>query len=151
MLTTKQAFNAFLSVSVVALMATYTLSIACVLIKRLSGQPLPPARWKLFGGNAAPGDTTGGLGKYGPFVNGCALLYSVWAFFWSFWPIGNDPTPATVSTDICLSVMKRADWCADELGSTDIWRCHDHRHRCVYHTCQKGVRWTSCKGTEAGR
>ena len=78
------AFNAFLSVSVVALMATYTLSIACVLIKRLRGQPLPLARWRLFGQNAGPGDTTGGLGKYGAFVNCMAMVYSIWAFFWSF-------------------------------------------------------------------
>ena len=72
------AFNAFLSVSVVALMATYTISIACVFVKRLRGEPLPQARWKLFGKNAAPGDTTGGLGKYGPFINGMALVYSIW-------------------------------------------------------------------------
>lgn len=78
------AFNAFLSVSVVALMATYTLSIACVFVKRLRGQPLPPARWKLLGHNAGPDDTAGGLGKYGPFINAVAIVYSIWAFFWSF-------------------------------------------------------------------
>lgn len=78
------AFNAFLSVSVVALMATYTLSIACVLVKRLRGQPLPPARWRLLGRNTGQSDTGGGLGKYGPFINVMAMVYSIWAFFWSF-------------------------------------------------------------------
>lgn len=92
------AFNAFLSVSVVALMATYTLSIACVFVKRLRGQPLPPARWRLFGKSAGDDDTAGGLGKFGPFINGMAMVYSTWAFFWSFWPISVDPTPVTVST-----------------------------------------------------
>ena len=91
------AFNAFLSVSVVALMATYSLSIACILLKRLRGEPLPPARWRLFGKNAAPGDTSGGLGRVaGPVVNVVGLVYSLWAFFWGFWPLFNHPTPETV-------------------------------------------------------
>ena len=91
------AFNAFLSVSVSALMATYTLSIACIFTKRIRGEPLPQARWRLLGKNAGPGDTMGGLGKYGIYVNAIALLYSVWSFFWSFWPLYNHPTPETVS------------------------------------------------------
>lgn len=93
------AFNAFLSVSVVALMATYTLSIACIFVKRIRGEPLPPARWKLFGKNAAPGDVTGGLGKFGAPINAVALLYSIWAFFWGFWPLYNHPTAASVSRE----------------------------------------------------
>ena len=91
------AFNAFLSVSVVALMATYTLSVACIFVKRLRGEPLPPARWSFFGKNAAVGSTTGGLGRFGPLINAIALLYSLWAFFWGFWPLFNNPTPASVS------------------------------------------------------
>lgn len=66
------AFNALLSLSTVALMATYLVSITCVLLRRLRGQYLPPARWS--------------LGRYGTLVNGLALIYSCWAFFWSFWP-----------------------------------------------------------------
>ena len=92
------AFNAFLSVSVVALMATYTLSIACIFVKRLRGEPLPPARWRFFGKNAGVEDTRGGLGRYGPPINAIALLYSLWAFFWGFWPLFNNPTPASVSS-----------------------------------------------------
>lgn len=91
------AFNAFLSVSVVALMATYTLSVACIFVKRLRGEPFPPARWRLFGKNSDVNIGTGGLGKYGPFVNAMALVYSLWAFFWGFWPLGNHPDAASVS------------------------------------------------------
>ena len=94
------AFNAFLSVSVVALMATYTLSIACILVKRLRGEPLPPARWRLFGQNADLGDVKGGLGKYGAPINAIALVYSIWAFFWGLWPLYNHPTPASVSSNL---------------------------------------------------
>ena len=91
------ALNAFLSVSVSALMATYTISLACILVKRLIGESLPPARWRLFGKSARPQDTAGGLGKYGPLVNTVALMYSLWAIFWSFCPLFDNPTPATVS------------------------------------------------------
>lgn len=67
------AFNAMLSLSTVALMATYVVSIGCVTLRRFDPQnPLPPARWS--------------LGRYGLPVNCAALVYAVWAFFWSFWP-----------------------------------------------------------------
>lgn len=66
------AFNALLSLSTVALMATYLVSITCVLLRRVRGQYLPPARWS--------------LGKFGLPINACALVYSCWSFFWSFWP-----------------------------------------------------------------
>jgi choline transport protein len=67
------AFNAMLSLSTVALMATYVISIACVTARRFStSTPLPPARWS--------------LGRAGLPVNCIALVYAVWAFFWSFWP-----------------------------------------------------------------
>jgi choline transport protein len=66
------AFNALLSLSTVALMATYLVSISCVLLRRVRGQYLPPARWS--------------LGAYGLPINAAALVYSIWSFFWSFWP-----------------------------------------------------------------
>jgi choline transport protein len=71
------AFNALLSLSTVALMATYVISIGCVVIRRFNTlQPLPPARWS--------------LGRYGLPINIIALIYAVWAFFWSFWPNAHD-------------------------------------------------------------
>ena len=66
------AFNALLSLSTVALMATYVVSITCVLLRRIRRQYLPPARWS--------------LGKYGLPINACAVVYACWSFLWSFWP-----------------------------------------------------------------
>ncbi|KAK3620167.1 hypothetical protein LTR56_023561 [Elasticomyces elasticus] len=66
------AFNAMLSLSTTALMATYVISIGCVTLKRVRKQPLPEARWT--------------LGNAGLPINCVALLYAVWSFFWSFWP-----------------------------------------------------------------
>lgn len=91
------AFNAFLSVSVVALMATYSISIFCMLLKRIRHEPLVSARWRLFGRNTNQDERGSGLGRYGLFVNSLALVYSVWSFFWGFWPSIKDVTPATLN------------------------------------------------------
>jgi amino acid transporter len=61
----KVAFEVMLSLATVALMSTYLMSIGCVLLKRLRGEELPPARWS--------------LGRYGLAVNAVALLYTSWS------------------------------------------------------------------------
>lgn len=61
----KVAFEAMLSLATVALMATYLISIGCVLLKRLRGETLPSARWS--------------LGRYGLAVNAVAVLYTSWS------------------------------------------------------------------------
>ncbi|PGH34788.1 hypothetical protein GX50_02347 [[Emmonsia] crescens] len=68
------AFHAIISLNVAALMATYIVSISCVLYRRLTHpELLPHARWSL--GPVA-----------GPIVNGIGLAYVIFAMFWSFWP-----------------------------------------------------------------
>ena len=64
-------------------MATYAISIGCVLWRRttLPGT-LPPTKWS--------------LGKWGIVVNGIGLAYATYSFFWAFWPIYWNPTPAEV-------------------------------------------------------
>lgn len=59
-------------------MATYGISIGCVLYKR-AREPasLPPARWS--------------LGGWGVVVNGCAVAYAMFSFFWGLWPIYWNP------------------------------------------------------------
>lgn len=84
------AFNAVLSLGVVALMATYGISIGCVLLKRLRGEPFLPARWA--------------LGKAGIYVNAIAMVYIVWGFFWSFWPNGFKPNAQTFNWAVVLFV-----------------------------------------------
>jgi amino acid transporter len=76
------AFNAIISLQVAALMASYSVSISCVLYRRLF-QPelLPPARWS--------------LGRWGIPINIFGIGYVVFAFFWSLWPNG---TPVNASS-----------------------------------------------------
>ncbi|TAQ85335.1 hypothetical protein B7494_g6341 [Chlorociboria aeruginascens] len=67
------AFNAIISLQIVALMFSYTISITCVLYRRIAHPDLlPPARWS--------------LGKWGIPVNSVALAYAIFSFFWCFWP-----------------------------------------------------------------
>ncbi|KAJ7471670.1 amino acid/polyamine transporter I [Mycena galericulata] len=76
------AFNAIISLQLVALMFSYTVSIGCVLHRRLTRPDLlPKARWS--------------LGRWGVPVNAAAVAYAVFAFFWSFWPAG---TPVDASS-----------------------------------------------------
>lgn len=67
------AFYAITSLYVVAILQCYSLSIGCLLWRRLTRpETLPPAAWS--------------LGKWGVPMNAAAVMFSVWAFFWSFWP-----------------------------------------------------------------
>lgn len=65
----KKAFEAMISLATVALMATYIISIGCVLLKRLRGETLPSARWS--------------LGRSGLGVNVVAIVYTSWSVSWS--------------------------------------------------------------------
>lgn len=68
------AFNAIISLNTSAIMLSYTVSIGCVLWRRIKyPATLPLARWS--------------LGRCGVAINALGVLYGVWAFFWSFWPI----------------------------------------------------------------
>ncbi|OAQ74176.1 amino acid transporter [Pochonia chlamydosporia 170] len=84
------AFNAMLSLSTVALMATYVVSIGCVTLKRIRGEQLPRCRWS--------------LGRSGLSINIIALLYSCWSFFWSFWPNSYEVTAANFNWACVLFV-----------------------------------------------
>lgn len=67
------AFNAIISLQLVALMFSYTISICCVLYRRIAHpELLPKARWS--------------LGRWGVPINVAAVLYAIFAFFWCFWP-----------------------------------------------------------------
>lgn len=67
------ALNAIISLNLVSLMITYAISIGCVLYRRVyHPEQLPHARWS--------------LGRAGIAVNAGGLLYSLYAFFWCFWP-----------------------------------------------------------------
>ncbi|OAL25438.1 hypothetical protein AYO20_10472 [Fonsecaea nubica] len=85
------AFNAIISLAIVALMATYAISIACVLWRRISlPETLPPVFWS--------------LGKWGILVNGIGLTYAIYAFFWAFWPIYWKPNAEDMNWAVVLFV-----------------------------------------------
>lgn len=84
------AFNAVLSLGVVAWMVNQGISNGCVILKRLRGEPLLPARWT--------------MDKAGVCVNATATVYIAWAFFWSFWPNGYEPTAQTFNWAAVLFV-----------------------------------------------
>ncbi|QDS69697.1 hypothetical protein FKW77_009736 [Venturia effusa] len=77
------AFNAIISLQLLALMSTYFLSIGCVFYQRLFGGPqsLPPAKWS--------------LGRYGIFINGFGTFYTFFILFWAGWPASRHVTPKT--------------------------------------------------------
>ncbi|TKA83694.1 hypothetical protein B0A55_00266 [Friedmanniomyces simplex] len=75
------AFDIIVSLSVLGLMSTYLLSIGCVFLKRLKGEPLPYARWS--------------LGRWGFWINGFALFYSAFLLVWCCFP---SYLPVTAST-----------------------------------------------------
>ncbi|KAK1017037.1 hypothetical protein LTR54_003078 [Friedmanniomyces endolithicus] len=66
------ALNAVLNVSNAALIFSYIISIGCVRLKRLRGEPLLPRRWS--------------LGKWGAPLNDIALAFLFVGFVFSFFP-----------------------------------------------------------------
>jgi amino acid transporter len=79
------AFEAIISLQLMALMATYSISIGCVWYQRTlgGGRHLPNAAWS--------------LGRYGSWVNGVAWVYTVYVFFWCTWPPQKAPPLETVN------------------------------------------------------
>ncbi|KAI6878065.1 hypothetical protein KC334_g17396, partial [Hortaea werneckii] len=89
------AFNAVLSLSTTALMASYIISIGCVTRKRLTNETLPYAPWS--------------LGRYGLPVNLIALGYATWSFFWAFWPTEYHVTAGNMNW-ACLIFLGFVAW-----------------------------------------
>lgn len=68
------AFNAIISLQLLALMATYCISIGCVLYQRVvnKSRHLPPRQFD--------------LGIHGTWLNAVAFVYSFFIMFWVPWP-----------------------------------------------------------------
>lgn len=67
------AFNIIVSLSLLALLSTYMISIGCVLRKRILGEELPPHRWD--------------LGRWGLPINAFAVAYSAFALVFCCFPV----------------------------------------------------------------
>lgn len=70
--------NAIVSISNAALIFSYIISIGCIRLKRVRGEPLLTRRWS--------------LGKLGGIVNDLALVFLVVSFVFSFFPIMPKPS-----------------------------------------------------------
>ena len=66
------ALNAIISLGVVALLTSYHITIACLIWRRLTGEPLPSRRWS--------------LGRYGLAINVASLFFLTPILFFTFWP-----------------------------------------------------------------
>ena len=85
------AFNAILSVSNAALLFSYIVSVGCVRLKRLRGEPLLPRRWS--------------LGKWGGPINDITLAFLVIAFVFSFFPEAPSIGDQTWATDFNWAIV----------------------------------------------
>lgn len=78
------ALNNITSLSLVAILSSYIASIGCVLWKRISGQELLPAKFRLPAGV--------GLG-----LNAFSLMFLTFAFIFAFFPGNPNPTVAQMN------------------------------------------------------
>ena len=67
------AFNIIIGLSSTGSLATYFVSIGCLITARLRAEPLPPARWS--------------LGRWGMAVNILAVVWSTQVFIFCFFPV----------------------------------------------------------------
>ena len=82
------ALNAIVSLTLSALLASYILSIGCILSKRLRGETLPPARWS--------------LGRAGTAINAIALVFLVPYFIFCFFPTATPVEADTMNWNIVM-------------------------------------------------
>ncbi|KAK5692864.1 hypothetical protein LTR97_010340 [Elasticomyces elasticus] len=82
------AFNAFVNSAAVTLYITYITPVILGVLKRMRGELIPYGPFS--------------LGKYRNFVNGFAIVYTLFTSFFLFWPIIANPTTATMNWSIVL-------------------------------------------------
>lgn len=77
------AFNIIIGLQNTGFLATYILSISCLVSRRLRAEPLPPARWS--------------LGRFGLAINVFALAYASFLIIFCFFPVQVPVTAMTVN------------------------------------------------------
>lgn len=101
------AFGIVVSVGLLALLSTYCISIGCILLKRIRGETLPPARWS--------------LGKYGILINAWSFLYCCWAIIWCAMPTSLPVTAANANWGPAL-------WAAVCVFAAIAYLLHGRKH-----------------------
>ncbi|GAQ08164.1 hypothetical protein ALT_5485 [Aspergillus lentulus] len=82
------AMSAIVSLTITSLISAYILSIGCVLLKRIRGEPLPPRRWT--------------LGRFGMAVNIAALAFLLPIFVFSFFPLTKKVDTKTMNWSVVM-------------------------------------------------
>lgn len=101
------AFNIIISLSLLGLLSTYMISIGCVLLRRLKGQELPPARWS--------------LGRLGLPVNMFAFFYAAFVLVFCCFPV-------SVPVDLRTANWAPAVWAGVIVISLTIYFLHGKSH-----------------------
>ncbi|KAJ5669389.1 hypothetical protein N7462_010459 [Penicillium macrosclerotiorum] len=105
----KVALNAVISLTITSLLSAYIVSIGCVLLKRLRGDPLPHHRWT--------------LGRFGLAVNVGALAFLLPLFIFAFFPVSTPVTLGTMNWSVAMY--------AGVIGSASIYYWARGRHHFV--------------------
>ncbi|EAU39378.1 conserved hypothetical protein [Aspergillus terreus NIH2624] len=82
------ALTAIISLTITSLMSAYILSIGCVLLKRIRGEPLPPRRWS--------------LGCFGMAINIAALAFLFPIFVFAFFPLTSKVNKQTMNWSVVM-------------------------------------------------
>ena len=82
------ALLAIVSLTITSLMTSYMITIGCLVIKRLRGQPLPPRRWS--------------LGRYGLAINIGALAFLLPIFIFAMFPLSAKVEPETMNWSVVM-------------------------------------------------
>lgn len=82
------ALNAIVSLCVVSLLTSYYITIGCVVLKRIKGEPLPARRWT--------------LGRFGLAINIASLFFLTPIWFFAFWPLATPTGPSTMNWSILM-------------------------------------------------
>jgi amino acid transporter len=84
------ALTAIVSLTITSLMSAYILSIGCIVLKRLRGEPLPPRRWS--------------LGHFGLTINIASLLFLLPIFVFAFFPLTASVNGQTMNWSVVMYV-----------------------------------------------
>lgn len=84
------ALNAVISLTITSLLSAYIISIGCVFLKRVRGEPLPHHRWS--------------LGKFGMAVNFGALAFLCPLYIFAFFPLTTEVTVETMNWSVAMYV-----------------------------------------------
>lgn len=120
-------FNIVVSLNLLALMSTYMLSIGCIALKRIRGEPLPPARWS--------------LGRWG-------LPINIFGFFYSAFSVILSCFPSSVPTDTGSANWAPAVWAGVAVLSVITYFLHGKKHFTAPVVFVEGKRVGGLQGTE---